>query len=62
MPESWDLWLFDRNHISETNEDNFFEKIKNVLTINNWDDFVSFYSNFTKPKSLPAGCEVFFFK
>lgn len=62
MPAVWDLWLFDFKHITETNEDNFFEKIKQVLSISTTKDLVAFYSQFNKPKNLPAGSEVFLFK
>ena len=54
--------MFDFKAIVETNDDNFFEKIKRVLTIKTTSDFVSFYSQFNKPKNLLGGSEVFLFK
>ena len=62
LPSSYDLWLFDKNDVKETNENNFYEKIKKVLEINTTEDLRSFYSQFHKPKNIPFGCEVFFFK
>jgi hypothetical protein len=40
LPSIWDLWLFDFKAIIETNDDNFFEKIKKVLSIKTTGDFV----------------------
>ncbi len=62
LPSSYDLWLFDKNDVAETNEENFYEKIKKVLEITTMEDLRSFYSQFNKPKNIPFGCEVFFFK
>lgn len=62
LPAKFNLWLFDLKDTNQTNSDNFFEKVKNVMSIRTPADFVTMYSKLHKPKDLRNGCEVYFFK
>jgi len=62
LPSAYDLWLFDVNDHQKTNEENFFDKIRKTVRITTLGDLAAFYSRFKKPKDMPGGCEVYFFK
>ena len=62
LPAKFNLWLFDSKDANQTNSDNFFEKVKNVLSVRTPDDFLTMYSKLRKPKEMRNGCEVYFFK
>lgn len=42
LPSSFTIWLYDRNLLKQTNEENFFEKIEPVYTIKTTKDLKYF--------------------
>ena len=62
LPSKFNLWLFDAKDENQTNSDNFYEKVKNVLAVASPSDFATMYSKLRKPKDMKNGCEVYFFK
>lgn len=62
LPSAYDLWLFDVNDATETNETTFFDKIRKSIRISTLNDLTTFHSRFKKPKDMSGGCEVYFFK
>lgn len=62
LPASFNLWLFDVQDSNETNSNNFFEKVKNVVSIKTPADFITVYSRLKKPKDLINNSELYFFK
>ena len=62
LPAKFNLWLFDSKDSNQTNSDNFFEKVKNVIAVRTPADFITMYAKLRKPKDLHNGCEVYYFK
>ena len=62
LPAKFNLWLFDSKDSNQTNSDNFFEKVKNVVSVRTSGDFITMYSTLRKPKDLKNGCELYYFK
>lgn len=62
LPSAYELWLFDANDTTETNETTFFDKMRKTVRIASLSDLTTYYSRFKKPKDMLGGCEVYFFK
>ncbi len=62
LPSKYNLWLFDVKDTQETNSENFYEKVRNALTVSTLNDFITMYSRLKKPKDMKNGCEIYFFK
>ena len=62
LPNQWCLWVQDLNIKEKKNETNYHEQVKNILTVSTMGDFCKFFTSLRKPKDIPSGADVYFFK
>ena len=62
LPDPWCLWVQDLNMKEKKNEANYHQQVKKLVTIKTMGDFCKFFAALRKPKDIPSGADVYFFK